>query len=102
MDDAGAVHGHAGDQPPLQQVDEHRAQTHLNGVGPHPQEHRPPLLPGLHPGRGHFPQGRARQDPGQAVGKFPEAAAWPPGAAKILAADLGMPLRQTISLDAFQ
>ncbi len=102
VDDAGAVHGHAGDQPPLQQVDEHGAQTHLDGVGPHAQEHVAAGLPGPDPGPGHLPQGRARQDLGEAVDKLPEAAPWPPGAAKILDADLGMPLRQTISLDAVQ
>ncbi len=67
VDDAGAVQGQAGEELPAHQVDDDWVQPHLDGVGPHAQDNLMAALPGLNPGRGHLPQGLARQDMGEPV-----------------------------------
>lgn len=77
VDDAGAVQRQGGDDPALHEIDDHRREADLDGMGPHAEHHGPLVRARLDHGRGHFLQMLCAEDPGKAGEEVPEGAALP-------------------------
>jgi hypothetical protein len=92
MDGQRAVHGDAGNQALLHQLDQNGRHAGLNDVTPERQHDGPIVSPGLHDGTGDARDLGSGKDPREARKEIAEAPAGPRRRRKVLEADFAGPL----------